>query len=110
MQQLLPFTVLKLLKIFILNLFLSPVATALTVYGIETHNVLHNKHNTVFELQQLLPFTVLKHMSMGTLRTKDLKLQQLLPFTVLKLCRKHVWIICHMIIVATALTVYGIET
>ena len=63
------------------------VATALTVYGIET-DVLHNKYNTVFD-----------------------KLQQLLPFTVLKLkyfCCQCVH--CFRGSVATALTVYGIET
>ena len=53
------------------NLILSPmntgllryaVATALTVYGIETHNTIHDIiHCVTNELQQPLPFTVLKH-------------------------------------------------
>ena len=77
------------------NLFLSPmntgllrpaVATALTVYGIETffHNRLYTF--TALQLQQHLPFTVLKH-----------------SFFV---CSYY----SPLLTVATALTVYGIET
>ena len=74
------------------NLILSPittgllrhaVATALTVYGIETQIFTRIGHNTI-QLQQLLPFTVLK------------------PWIGSSLLRDT--------IVATALTVYGIET
>ena len=52
------------------NLFLSPmntgflgpaVATALTVYGIETKIPIAAKGSNGVELQQHLPFTVLKH-------------------------------------------------
>ena len=61
----------------------TPVATALTVYGIETVTIkIHS-----------FPFND--------------KLQQLLPFTVLKLEYDTNQIRC---LVATALTVYGIET
>ena len=51
------------------NLFLRPmntgflrhaVATALTVYGIETANHYHTTVCVIIQLQQLLPFTVLK--------------------------------------------------
>ena len=112
MQQRLPFTVLK-------QLAPSPkawewrVATALTVYGIETI-ILIKEGGTVFDfrLQQRLPFTVLKHIfepEYDIIGAESL-LQQRLPFTVLKLSQggsdhdtdKH--------LVATALTVYGIET
>ena len=61
LQQLLPFTVLKhILYEGDANLSIFLVATALTVYGIET-----NKFAIAFRqfgnvLQQLLPFTVLK--------------------------------------------------
>ena len=78
------------------NLILNPmntgllrhaVATALTVYGIET-----------FSCQA---FKVIKTQW----------LQQLLPFTVLKLILKYsLPVQMNPLIVATALTVYGIET
>ena len=62
--------------------FLGPaVATALTVYGIET------KYRTSFfketQLQQHLPFTVLKLSNFNSMMHS--MLQQHLPFTVLKL-------------------------
>ena len=75
------------------NLILSPmntgflryaVATALTVYGIETKSCL-----------MLQPITTM--------------LQQLLPFTVLKPINKTLFT-SFFVNVATALTVYGIET
>ena len=75
------------------NLILSPmntgflrhaVATALTVYGIETLLSTTLKQKTSISLQQHLPFTVLK---------------QYIPFR---------W--KNFTVVATALTVYGIET
>ena len=57
----------------------------LTVYGIETKN------------------------SLTSFRTKKYKLQQHLPFTVLKLFNR--WVEEYItFVVATALTVYGIET
>ena len=57
LQQLLPFTVLKLLVLAFTAFSASCVATALTVYGIETikSTLLINDLTT---LQQLLPFTV----------------------------------------------------
>ena len=61
------------------------VATALTVYGIETPSLEYKIINFYFELQQHLPFTVLKP-NMPTTDTRDNSM------------------------VATALTVYGIET
>ena len=74
------------------NLFLSPmntgllrpaVATALTVYGIETFQYTYHVY-TICRLQQHLLFTVLKHSDLVVL------------------------VMQHK--VATALTVYGIET
>ena len=60
-------------------------------------------------LQQLLPFTVLKRKWYS--HTTHFMLQQLLPFTVLKLFHdREENIIIQVIFVATALTVYGIET
>ena len=61
------------------------VATALTVYGIET---------------QIAPLVILFIT----------RLQQHLPFTVLKLKRICKYSDCIIFTVATALTVYGIET
>ena len=99
------------------NLILSPmntgllryaVATALTVYGIETRLVRTMLHNLV-SLQQHLPFTVLKLRIKYHYNHHLSKLQQHLPFTVLK----HYTVFTAeppMIMVATALTVYGIET
>ena len=59
LQQLLPFTVLKLARLFALADSTYGVATALTVYGIETVKV-YSMEDGVIQLQQLLPFTVLK--------------------------------------------------
>ena len=61
------------------------------------------------KLQQYLPFTVLKLLAPTTTESSPLTLQQYLPFTVLK---REVCInvnVC-IIVVATVLTVYGIET
>ena len=87
MQQHLPFTVLKLYKYLYSKENIYPiVATALTVYGIETVSA-HKRLKTIaYALQQHLPFTVLKL----------LKSAQILLYVSKK--------------VATALTVYGIET
>ena len=59
-------------------------------------------------MQQHLPFTVLK-LQTGIARNSNLKLQQHLPFTVLKLYIKRD-VVVEYDRVATALTVYGIET
>ena len=61
------------------------VATALTVYGIETVYP-RITHERIHLLQQHLPFTVLKLIEDKIYRFKeDTELQQHLPFTVLKL-------------------------
>ena len=61
------------------------------------------------QLQQHLPFTVLKLTSPPLFKRTEYKLQQHLPFTVLK--RGRAWPRDRADIhVATALTVYGIET
>ena len=62
-------------------------------------------------MQQLLPFTVLKqHLKDITDAFSRVKLQQLLPFTVLKQNRYLPMNEYKPPQVATALTVYGIET
>ena len=75
------------------NLFLSPmntgllryaVATALTVYGIETFKFFTFRLKYHYKLQQRLPFTVLKLDLSFRYIHHDGKLQQRLPFTVLK--------------------------
>ena len=101
------------------NLFLSPmntvflrdaVATVLTVYGIETNRT--RCYTTIYlTLQQYLPFTVLKLWSSNNhCFAITTRLQQYLPFTVLKLNKILKFFIVKNIIVATVLTVYGIET
>ena len=78
------------------NLILSPmntgllrhaVATAPTVYGIETHREL--KWLRPNKLQQHLPFTVLKLEFKAVSDADSRELQQHLPFTVLKQHRTH---------------------
>ena len=59
MQQPLPFTVLKRYGIKKVEYRTILVATALTVYGIETF-LTHESQQTTRQLQQPLPFTVLK--------------------------------------------------
>ena len=113
LQQHLPFTVLKQIQISFHLVKSSIVATALTVYGIETEErspTVHSAANlmvatalTVYgietvtgaqkamenaKLQQHLPFTVLKQFVGLPSKSQALELlQQHLPFTVLK--RKH---------------------
>ena len=65
-----------------LNISDDSVATALTVYGIETE-ARKNAPAKKVELQQHLPFTVLKRFSLEETNL-PLLLQQHLPFTVLK--------------------------
>ena len=74
------------------NLILSPmntgllraaIATAPTVYGIETRTCLYDLQHKC-QLQQHLPFTVLKPVPYCFIYWKIFLLQQLLPFTVLK--------------------------
>ena len=60
-------------------------------------------------LQQPLPFTVLKLTQCFFIRNVNLMLQQPLPFTVLKLSPGKAQKL-NTYVVATALTVYGIET
>ena len=83
------------------------VATALTVYGIETF-FFHSFTTLSFRLQQHLPFTVLKLANWKHLHVQA-ELQQHLPFTVLKRIN-NVLNKTNTDLVATALTVYGIET
>ena len=88
LQQHLPFTVLKRHKITRLSFLNRLVATALTVYGIETTTADNTTPPTaVAPLQQHLPFTVLKPASLPSL-----------------------YLLLNFSQVATALTVYGIET
>ena len=61
-------------------------------------------------MQQLLPFTVLKPANAAFSIVDTGRLQQLLPFTVLKPAIVTIATNCFFIMVATALTVYGIET
>ena len=78
-----------------------PVATVLTVYGIETYSLTFR--SSYFELlQQYLPFTVLKLTSNShVVLTLDIMLQQCLPFTVLKQakvrskCKLHPFSSCN---------------
>ena len=134
LQQHLPFTVLKHLNGSGKTLVV-PVATALTVYGIETPKIKLTFFMTFSSLQQHLPFTVLKPWSRLCRSLTHQSLQQHLPFTVLKLLfdlcsqlepffrcnstyRLRYWNCSerpesrHIFNwqVATALTVYGIET
>ena len=111
------------------------VATVLTVYGIET--LKWKQQNKTLKLQQCLPFTVLKLTSGALFSTINClagcnsayrlrywnhldclrpmqsilsPLQQCLPFTVLKLTKDIIILNKLFILVATVLTVYGIET
>ena len=112
LQQYLPFTVLKQCT-SALHLALSKVsvATVLTVYGIET-DFFPEKISPAELLQQYLPFTVLKPDVRCTFNYHlHWLLQQYLPFTVLKLDIEIFCIVSAIpCIVATVLTVYGIET
>ena len=59
MQQHLPFTVLKLANLIIISeTIYNIVATALTVYGIETSLISSSNGGVVTSLQQYLPFKV----------------------------------------------------
>ena len=60
LQQPLPFTVLKRNNWNTILISFSGVATALTVYGIETENAIRPLIKNRTQLQQPLPFTVLK--------------------------------------------------
>ena len=101
------------------NLILSPmntgllryaVATALTVFGIETVRAFFISLRRLLTLQQPLPFTVLKrHNLQDFLFCSLLLLQQPLPFTVLKQSRFDTKGFLLLVFVATALTVYGMR-
>ncbi len=65
-------------------------------------------HYNPFQLQQHLPFTVLKRITEANICCVIFELQQHLPFTVLKL--KIAIVRIEVKVVATAPTVYGIET
>ena len=84
LQQHLPFTVLKPLVITVRTLKFNVVATAPTVYGIETVAMMATATVAMTMLQQHLPFTVLKHRTVDAYGNESSPLQQHLPFTVLK--------------------------
>ena len=84
------------------------VATVLTVYGIETHAYITSTCYCHAWLQQYLPFTVLKLENFYFVLCAVQQLQQYLPFTVLK--RIGFSLEGQGLLVATVLTVYGIET
>ena len=112
LQQYLPFTVLKLYwKLYVLLLRNEQCCNS--TYRLRYWNSvpIPTFKFYVDKLQQYLPFTVLKHIYRLRLTKKYThRLQQYLPFTVLKL--SHItftqYLICDW--VATAPTVYGIET
>ncbi len=85
-----------------------PVATVLTVYGIETHEG-QQSVVAILQLQQYLPFTVLKPGEKESRYMYGVWLQQYLPFTVLK-PSTVIGMFGEFNGVATVLTVYGIET
>ena len=109
MQQYLPFTVLKPLPCSSVPLTTtSAVATVLTVYGIETHEV------KIFNTIGVEVATVLTVYGIETecliLKVAAIRgLQQYLPFTVLKQANTPASRM-KKFLVATVLTVYGIET
>ena len=88
---------------------INPVATVLTVYGIETCS---SFSDVILDIRVVA--TVLTVYGIETLQSRRriclvrYLLQQYLPFTVLKLKLKQ--IIQMDFLVATVLTVYGIET
>ena len=61
-------------------------------------------------MQQYLPFTVLKLSLVVEFLQQLILLQQYLPFTVLKPSATGLPFLTNDLIVATVLTVYGIET
>ena len=82
LQQHLPFTVLKLFKFTTSVRHGHEVATAPTVYGIETIQNLSVSKSEPPVLQQHLPFTVLKRNIGSEITRLSYVLQQYLPFTV----------------------------
>ena len=109
LQQYLPFTVLKRFRTrtTIAPVLCGPVATVLTVYGIETFKVCI-LFLLFIKLQQYLPFTVLKQKSTPNKYTS-------LVATVLTVYGIETQQLLYLITVsfypvATVLTVYGIET
>ena len=58
------------------------VGTVLTVYGIETNNIVY-MFDDIYLLEQCLPFTVLKLVTLSVVLVLS-ELEQCLPFTVLK--------------------------
>ena len=98
------------------NLFLSPmntgflgsaVATVLTVYGIETYDILTISFFITL-LQQYLPFTVLKLDIQGFWSSLESSVATVL--TVYGIETYESFLIGSFLQVATVLTVYGIET
>ena len=99
------------------NLILSPmntgllryaVATAPTVYGIETFRIL--VYSILLQVATApTVYGIETTLIQRRTHLKFFKLQQHLPFTVLKLSGSQIKFY-HILIVATAPTVYGIET
>ena len=111
MQQHLPFTVLKLKSLVFFVTFFAAVATALTVYGIETFQYLCFCNIRKHRVATALTVYGIETRPMFIATETDYKLQQHLPFTVLKPILSCSFLISFLFFkVATALTVYGIET
>ena len=108
MQQHLPFTVLKLLHQSKDGSLQTSVATAPTVYGIETIVAMIFTISSPLRLQQHLPFTVLKLLNTEFAKTS---INVATAPTVYGIeTGKDLEPLHHFLIVATAPTVYGIET
>ena len=90
--------------------FVGPaVATALTVYGIETLKILTSCSVRLFVATALTVYGIETYQKFHLLLKKKERLQQHLPFTVLKQPLSP-FMAKNFRVVATALTVYGIET
>ena len=84
------------------------VATALTVYGIETRNIFFSFTKIRFVATALTVYGIETLGAVSAIFHGYIQLQQHLPFTVLKLVVNALSAL--RLPVATALTVYGIET
>ena len=109
LQQPLPFTVLKHVASIVRNLAHWRVATALTVYGIETNQEFYYHHEQLQQLQQPLPFTVLKRSDMMWYRLLPSPRCNS-PYRLRYWNSGHSTLMPPSISVATVLIVYGIET
>ena len=134
LQQHLPFTVLKRYHLLAVKKHSHAVATAPTVYGIETRILHQSKLGNLQVATAPTVYGIETREVLTTFKEDEIWLQQHLPFTVLKRTistfhsflittigcnstyRLRYWNILKAVIliwwydVATALTVYGIET